>query len=54
MGDVMDIPLQRELLLKNNYTEFNTPYKDAVLASWQGMRYVIPEATIDRDTADNL
>ena len=53
-GDVMDIPLQRRLLKKNGYTDFKTPYKDAVLASWQGMRYVIPEATLDRDTADNL
>lgn len=53
-GDVMDVPIQRQLLLKNNYTEFKTPYKDAVLASWEGMRYVIPEATLQRDIAQNL
>lgn len=53
-GDVMDVPIQRKLLLKNNYTEFKTPFKDAVLASWEGMRYVIPEATLSRDTAQNL
>ena len=54
MGDVMNIPIQRKLLLKNDYKLFRTPFKDAVLASWEGMRYIIPEATIDRDTADNL
>ncbi len=54
MGDVMNIPIQRKLLLKNDYKLFRTPYKDAVLASWQGMRYVIPEATLDRDTQQNI
>ena len=53
-GDVMDVPLQRKLLLKNNYTEFKTPHKDAVLASWEGMRHVIPEATLKRDTEQHL
>lgn len=53
-GDVMDIPIQRQLLLKNNYTEFSTPCKDAVLASWEGMRYVISEATLTRDISQNI
>ena len=54
LGDVMDVPIQRMLLRKNNYTEFRTPCKDAVLASWEGMRYVIPEATLTRDTSQNI
>ena len=54
LGDVMDVPIQRQLLLKNNYTEFKTPHKDSVLASWEGMRYVIPEATLYRDIDQNL
>ena len=53
LGDVMDSPIQRELLDRFGY-EFLTPHKDAVLASYEGMRYVIPQATLQRDIAQNL
>jgi hypothetical protein len=53
LGDVMESPIQRKLLHKFGYN-FLTPHKDAVLASYEGMRYVIPQATLQRDIEQNL
>lgn len=53
LGDVMDSPIQRKLLDRFGYN-FLTPHKDAVFASYEGMRYVIPQATLHRDIQQNL